>query len=587
MPEQKTSEEQIMSGRREKAAQLRARGENPFANDSNPVTIASVRLECCHAVVSITDQRYDPEKLKRNKHERCYNCDRDFHDHDYDHCRCGEDWIGDKDGECSARTPLKNYTIAGRIIFMRRIGGATFIRLRDRTGELQVYCEEKNLVELYSRLEDFDLGDIIEASGTMMATIKGELSVNATNIRLLTKSYRPLPTKTALKDQETRYRQRYVDLISNQDVAAVFRARSQILQSIRKYLDQLQFLEVETPTMQQIPGGAMAKPFATHHNALDMDLFMRVAPELYLKRLVVGGFERVYEIGRNYRNEGLSTRHNPEFTMLEYYQAYAKADDLIDQTMEMLQFIDRELQTVIDPKIYNAWVAARTFTLDDYSRIPMFHAIYTACFLGTFWIKNSKPLLPEKIAELIHLPDAPIKEWATIAKTAGREIEWSNWRKAAQKAESAGERMFLAYEYLAEPFLTKDYTMQKEGQAVKSVPVFITDYPVEVSPLARRFDNNPAFTDRFELFIDGRELCNAFAELNDPDDQAARFQEQVAKKNSGAEETMLYDKDYIRALECGAPPMAGLGCGLDRLVMLLTNSASIRDVILFPLMKPE
>ncbi|HVI41927.1 MAG TPA: lysine--tRNA ligase [Anaerovoracaceae bacterium] len=540
-----TSEEAIISGRREKAARVRERGENPFADNCHPVPLASVRIFCACAKVEDTEDRYNPAD-ELFQHE-------------------------------------VSFTVAGRIIFMRRIGGATFIRLRDRTGELQIYCEEKNLGELYSRLDDFDMGDIIETAGPVMATVKGELSVGARHIRLLTKSYRPLPTKTALKDQEIRYRQRYVDLISNQDVAAVFRARSQIVQSIRAYLNQSQFLEVETPTMQQLPGGAFAKPFATHHNALDMDLFMRVAPELYLKRLVVGGFDRVYEIGRNYRNEGISTRHNPEFTMLEYYQAYVSTTNVIAQTCVMLEFIDRDLQQVIDPKIYDSWVSNRTFTLDEHKVISIGYAITKAAYLGSS-MNLQNPALPRDIDQVIHLPDAPIKEWAAIAKKAGREIEWSNWRKAAQKAESAGERMFIAYEYLAEPFLTKDY---RTNDGTKSVPVFITEYPVEVSPLARRFDDNPAFTDRFELFIDGRELCNAFAELNDPDDQAARFQEQVAKKAGGAEETMPYDKDYIRALEYGMPPTTGFGMGIDRLVMLLTNSPSIRDVILFPLLRPE
>lgn len=533
-----TSEEAIIAGRREKAARIRARGETPFVNNSDPTNIAHVRMMYEGARIEGGD-RYNPEMK------------------------------GDV---------LR--TIAGRIIFMRRIGGATFIRLRDRSGELQVYCEEKNLGEYYSRLDDFDLGDIIEATGTMMATVKGELSVGASNIRLLTKSYRPLPTKTALKDQETRYRQRYVDLISNPEVASVFRARSTIVQSVRDFLNSKNFLEVETPTMQQLPGGAFAKPFATHHNALGMDLFMRVAPELYLKRLVVGGFERVYEIGRNYRNEGISTRHNPEFTMLEYYQAYGTTSGLVMQTMQMLWHADKSLQQTIDPKAYEAWTNARTFTLNEFATVHMEQAIQTASRLGI----PGAEFLPEDIAQQIHLPDAPIKDWAKLAKIYGREIEWSNWRKAAQKAESAGERMFLAYEYLAEPFLTQDYRTSDKS---KSIPVFITKYPVEVSPLARRFDDDPSFTDRFELFIDGRELCNAFAELNDPDDQAARFQEQVAKKDTGAEETMPYDKDYIRALEYGMPPTVGFGMGIDRLVMLLTNSPSIRDVILFPLLRPE
>lgn len=531
-----SNEEQLIESRRDKAARLRSAGQNPFDNNCcKPVALRLVRAFCSCAQVEGTEDRYDPNDV-------LFAADVTFN-------------------------------IAGRIIFMRRIGGATFIRLRDQSGELQVYCEEKTL-QSYQLLDELDLGDIIHVHGPLMVTIKGELSINASEFKILTKSYRPLPTKTALKDVETRYRQRYVDLISNPEVADVFRARAAIIRSIRETLNSWKFLEVETPTMQQIPGGAFAKPFATHHNALDLDLYMRVAPELYLKRLVVGGFDRVYEIGRNYRNEGISTRHNPEFTMLEYYQAYSSLNDIIQQTKNMLRLADRALGETITPKIYDAWVAARTFTLDQYVVIPMREAIEKACC----------SVLPYDIAQKIHLPEAPIKEWAKLAKENGREIEWSNWRKAAQKAESPGERMFLAYEYLAEPFLTRDYRTE-DGS--KSLPVFITRYPVEVSPLARQFDDDLSFTDRFELFIDGRELCNAFAELNDPDEQAFRFKEQAAKKSGGNEEAMQYDQDYIRALEFGLPPTCGFGAGVDRMVMLLTNSKSIRDVILFPLMRPE
>ena len=540
---EKSAEEVIIAGRKDKAARLRTSGQNPFANDSNPENIAHVRM--LYEYARATGDRYDPEVLAKYDQEL--------------------------------------YTIAGRILFMRHIGGATFIRLRDRTGELQVYCEEKILGELYSKLNDFDLGDIIEASGSMMATVKGELSVQANGLRLLTKSYRPLPVKTALKDVELRYRQRYVDLISNQDVMRVFRARANIVMAIRNFMNENQFIEAETPTMQSIPGGASAKPFKTHHNALDMELYMRVAPELYLKRLVVGGFERVYEIGRNYRNEGVSTRHNPEFTMIEYYQSYATAKTIINQTQDMLQQIDNSLQSQM-PEQHAVWLSKRTFSLESFAQTTMLEAVQMAC---------ANAGVPINVHELLHLPScleavqdmpAPIKQWSASAKACGRVIDWSGWMKAAQKAESDGERLYAAFEYAAEPFLTQDY---RTTDSSKSVPVFITEYPIEVSPLARRLDNDPNFVDRFELFVDGKELCNAFSELNDPEDQATRFQAQMNKKAGGDEEAMEYDEDYIRALEYGMPPTAGFGMGIDRLVMMLTNSASIRDVILFPLLRPE
>jgi lysyl-tRNA synthetase class 2 len=529
---EKSAEETILSIRRDRAKAVRSRGENPFANNTSPEDISTVRAGSSHALT--TGDRYNPEKL----------------------------------------TSDQQYTIAGRIIFMRRIGGATFLRLRDRTGELQVYCEEKILTDNYVRLGDFDSGDIIEATGPMMATIKGELSVQAKNIRLLTKAYRPLPMKTALKDVEARYRHRYVDLISNQDVAAVFKARTHIIRGMRRFMDDRDFMEVETPTMQAIPGGASARPFSTKHNSLEMTLFMRVAPELYLKRLVVGGFERVYEIGRNYRNESADARHNPEFTELEYYQSYAQMPQLIPQTMELLQAMDTYLASKM-PTEHAAWLQNRTFTLETHVVVTMREAIAAAAL---------KAGLPENIHELVHEASAPIKEWAETAKTHNRKIDWSIWRKTAQQATSAGERFFIAYEWLAEPFLAEDY---RTSDGSKSLPVFITEYPIEVSPLARRMDSDSNFTDRFELFIEGRELANAFSELNDPEDQDTRLKAQALKKSKGDEEAMGYDTDYVQALEYGMPPCAGFGMGVDRLIMLLTNSQSIRDVIFFPQLRPE
>jgi lysyl-tRNA synthetase, class II len=532
-PQAAAGEEALIGARRAKAARVREAGENPFANDVGAISdLAAVRAH--FDAVKTPEGRYDAATVE----------------------------------------PVE-FQVAGRVLFIRGHGGITFIRLRDRTGELQLYCDEASLGAAFARIErDLDLGDIVEARGTAMATQKGELSIKATSLRLVTKSYRPLPTKTSFKDVESRYRMRYVDLVANPGVAAVFRARTIIVQALREFLDGMGFLEVETPTMTTLVGGATARPFKTHHNALDLELFMRVAPELYLKRLVVGGFERVYEIARCYRNEGLSTRHNPEFTMLELYQAYATYATLMDGTEAMLRHVDRRLGEKL-PREHETWRAERRWSFDRFERITMKEALARALV---------KAGLPADAAERVHLPDAPfIKDWAKATKAAKRDIDWTNFRKAAQKCESAGERLFCAYEYVVEPFLTVDY-VTAEG---KSVPVFIIDYPFEVSPLARKKDADPSLVDRFEIFIDGRELGNGFSELNDPADQADRFQAQVAKKQKGEEETMDYDADYIRALEHGMPPAAGFGLGVERIVMLLTGASSIRDVILFPLLRPE
>ncbi|MCC6553079.1 MAG: lysine--tRNA ligase, partial [Polyangiaceae bacterium] len=473
----------------------------------------------------------------------------------------------------AARVEPIPFRVAGRVLFVRSFGGVTFVRVRDRTGELQLYCDAATMRDL-ERLEDLDLGDFVEARGPAMATQKGELSLRVEALRLITKAYRPLPTKTSFKDVEARYRMRYVDLVANPGVAAVFRARTAIVAALREFFDARGFLEVETPTMHTLIGGAAAKPFVTHHNALDMRLFMRIAPELYLKRLVVGGFERVYEIARCYRNEGLSTRHNPEFSMLEYYQAYATYETLMDQTEALLRHVDARLAERM-PEEHAAWASPRTWSFDRFDRVPMAEGLRRALEAAG---------LPADVPARITADDAPIKEWARAAKAAGREIDWANFRAGAKKCDSPGELTFCAYEYVVEPFLTRDH---RTADGSKSVPVFVIDYPFEVSPLARKKDSDPTLVDRFELFIDGRELCNAFSELNDPEDQAARFRAQVEKKSRGAEETMDYDEDYIRALEHGMPPAAGFGMGVDRLAMLLTGAPSIRDVILFPLMRPD
>ncbi|AKT42339.1 lysine--tRNA ligase [Chondromyces crocatus] len=528
------AEAALIAARKAKAARVRERGENPFANDVTTgeklVDLAAVRAR--FESVRGEGGRYDATLVEA--------------------------------------VPFR---VAGRILFLRSFGGVVFIRLRDRTGELQLYCEQGTL-DGWDRLDDLDLGDLVEAHGKAMATNKGELSIRAEAIRMLTKAYRPLPTKTSFKDVESRYRMRYVDLVANPPVASVFRARTAIVSGLREFFDERDFLEVETPTMHSIIGGAAARPFLTHHNALDMQLFMRIAPELYLKRLLVGGFERVYEIARCYRNEGLSTRHNPEFSMLEFYQAYATYETLMDLTEAMLRHVDAKLAHKM-PAEHAAWAASRTWSFERFVRIPMSEALARAAEAAG---------LPVDVTQRVTADDAPIKEWAKASKAKGREIDWANFRSGAKKCETPGERMFCAYEYLAEPFLTRDY---RNPDGTKSAPVFIIDYPFEVSPLARKKDAEPSLVDRFELFIDGRELCNAFSELNDPEDQDARFRAQVEKKARGAEETMDYDADYIRALEHGMPPAAGFGMGVDRLVMLLTGSSSIRDVILFPLLRPE
>ena len=539
-PSTGSAEHAIIDARRKKAEAVRARGENPFANDLavSPVALAILRAD--FEAARKPDGKYDSEQLALLSASR------------------------------------SEVTVAGRIVFFRSFGKGCFYRLRDGSGELQLFCQEQVLGEAYAKLGDLDVADIIEASGPVIATKSGELSIDVRRIRLLTKAIRPLPEKWhGLTDVETRYRQRYVDTVANPEIAEVFKARAHIVRALRRYLDDEGFLEVETPTLHSLLGGAAAKPFSTHHNALDMPLFLRIAPELYLKRLVVGGFDRVYEIGRNYRNEGISTRHNPEFTMLEFYEAYATYETLQNRAEALFRFADAAIAKAL-PTAHARWSEARPFTLDEpFARIPM----KTAVARGL-----EKAGLPDDLLTHLQTDGAPIKDWSKSSDRAQKGVDWGNFRRSALKCETDGELLFCAYEYLAEPFLAEDY---RSGDGTRSIPVMITDYPFEVSPLARKKDDDPTLTDRFELFVHGREICNAFSELNDPDDQAARFQAQVDKKAKGAEETMDYDHDYIRALEHGMPPTAGFGVGVDRLVMALTNQPSIRDVVLFPLLRPE
>lgn len=434
-------------------------------------------------------------------------------------------------------------TVAGRIMLKRVMGKASFITISDTSGRIQVYAQIKLLgEELYESFKGWDSGDIVGVEGLLFKTQKGELTVKADKLQLLTKSLRPLPEKFhGLSDQEQRYRQRYLDLIMSDETRDTFKMRSKIVSYIRRFFEERDYMEVETPMLQVIPGGATARPFETHHNALDIDMYLRIAPELYLKRLLVGGFDRVFEINRNFRNEGLSTRHNPEFTMIEFYQAYATFHDLMDITEELFRGLALDvLGTTEVPYQGEVFDFAKTF-----ERISVTDSI----------LKHNDDISADDISTL---------ESATaLAKKLGIHVE----------------DYFGLGKIQMEIF---DETVEKKLLN----PTFITEYPAEVSPLARRNDDNDFITDRFELFIGGREIGNGFSELNDAEDQAERFQKQVAEKDAGDNEAMHYDADYIRALEYGMPPTAGEGIGIDRLVMLLTDSPSIRDVILFPHMRP-
>jgi len=489
------NDNQLIQQRREKLAQLREKQANAFPNDFNKTHYANV--------LHIEYDEYDKPWFEEN--------------------------------------PVA-VNVAGRVMLKRVMGKASFITLSDTTGRIQLFVQKNNVgEEVYADFKTWDVGDIVGGEGLLFKTKTGELSVKVNRLQLLTKSLRPLPEKFhGLTDHEQRYRQRYIDLIMNEETRHAFLLRSMIVSYIRNYFAQRDFLEVETPMLQSIPGGATARPFITHHNALSMDMYLRIAPELYLKRLVVGGFERVFEINRNFRNEGLSTRHNPEFTMLEFYQAYATYLDLMDITEELLKGIARDVvgKTVIE------------YQSEQYDFAQPF---------ARMTVKES----------ILHFnPDLTLEQL-------------DNMESACEIAESLGikrEDYWGLGKVQIEIF-------EKTVEHNLKQPTFITEYPAEVSPLARRNDHDPFVTDRFEFFIGGREIGNGFSELNDADDQAERFKKQVAEKDAGDDEAMHYDADYIRALEYGMPPTAGEGIGIDRLVMLFTNAPSIRDVILFPHMR--
>jgi lysyl-tRNA synthetase, class II len=548
--------DRIMGERRAKGVALRAANSNPYRNDVGPaISIAAVRA------------RYESTKPTAPPVKGAP--------------------ITPIDGEVMR--------VAGRAMAKRGMGKTVFVPVRDATADIQLYLnvDQVNADDFTNIVPQLDIGDIVVAEGPAFWTQRGELSILVSRFWIATKSLRPLPDKFhGLTDVELRYRQRYVDLATDLEVREVFRKRSRIVSGIRRFLDDRNFLEVETPMMHPIIGGAAARPFATHHNALDMPLFMRIAPELYLKRLVVGGFERVYEINRNFRNEGLSRQHNPEFTMLEFYQAYATYTDLMDITEQMIV----GLATDINGKTTTTWdgveieLAApwKRLTIRDACRDlggiaeaarvfedPAF-AAETAIARGVPIADVARVLLegvtPEHGGNLVNTEVvAAFKDAAQ--RPAQTQYLLERYPSPEQRRVTAGHLGYLLFEATAESQLVQ--------------PTFLTQFPLAVSPLARRNETDGAFCDRFELFVNGRELANGFSELNDPDDQRARFAAQMQARTAGAAETMDYDEDYCRALEVGLPPTAGEGIGIDRVTMLLTGQSSIRDVILFPLMRPE
>jgi len=444
-------------------------------------------------------------------------------------------------GKEELESKRKEVAIAGRIMAMRNFGRAAFAHIQDQSGKIQIYFRKDLLGERFKLLKKLDIGDIIGVRGILFRTRTDELTVEVNDFELLTKSLRPLPEKWhGLRDIEQRYRQRYVDLIVNPSVRETFMKRSRIIKSLRDFLERHGFIEVETPMMQPIPGGATARPFMTHHNALDIDLYLRIAPELYLKRLLVGGFERVFELNRNFRNEGISTKHNPEFTMLEFYVAYRDYQFLMSFTEELFTHLAEKVLGSLE-------IPYGDFTIDltpPWPRIPLFESLMQKGVPGEVLRERDKAL-----------------QWA---RRNGIDVK---------DTDSYGKILDEIFKERVEPHLVQ--------------PTFIIDYPIELSPLAKRKKDDPALVERFELFIAGREIVNAFSELNDPADQKERFQKQVEAKEKGDDEAHWMDEDYIRALEYGMPPAAGEGIGIDRLVMLFTNSPSIRDVIIFPQLKPE
>jgi lysyl-tRNA synthetase, class II len=548
--------ERIISERRDKGGALRAAGHDPYRNDIRPsISLADVRA------------RYQATKPA--------------------------------DGSAPAAkdagiTPIDNdvVRVAGRVMTKRGFGKTVFVPIRDTSGDLQLYLNVDHLDadDFAKVLPQLDAGDIVAAEGPAFWTKRGELSILVRRLWILTKSLRPLPDKWhGLTDVELRYRQRYVDLAVSPEVREVFRKRSQLVRGIRTFLDARGYLEVETPMMHPIIGGAAARPFVTHHNALDMKLYMRIAPELYLKRLVVGGFDRVYEINRNFRNEGLSRQHNPEFTMLEFYQAYATYTDLMDLTEQMIGELADEVNRT--PKV--TWEGVEIDLSPPWRRLSVRDAVRELGGIAEADRVFADPAVAARVALDHGVPPADVARVllegvpadklgdlshpeVTAALKAKQDVAPAiveRYDSGDQRRITAGHLGYLVFEATAEAKLVQ--------------PTFLTEFPLAVSPLARKNDKDGAFCDRFELFVNGKEIANGFSELNDPDDQRSRFVAQLRAKAVGAAETMDYDEDYCRALEVGLPPTAGEGIGIDRLAMLLTGQPSIRDVILFPLMRPE
>lgn len=454
-----------------------------------------------------------------------------------------QDSYKDQDKETLANNDKVVVNVAGRIMLKRVMGKASFITIADMSGRIQAYVSKNDLGDdVYADFKTWDIGDIVGITGYLFRTNTGELSVHATEVQLLTKSLRPLPDKFhGLSDTESRYRSRHLDLMTNDESRNAFIVRSKVIAGIREFMLAERYMEVETPMMHVIPGGAVARPFVTHHNALDMPLFLRIAPELYLKRLVVGGFERVFEINRNFRNEGVSARHNPEFTMIEFYQAYSTYEDVMDLTERMFNKLAMDILGTTELEYQGEAISFKA----PFERLPMTKAIE----------KYAEGFDMSKVADRDYLADYV----QNVLKQEVKDIF------------GIGKLQTIVFEETAEHQLRQ--------------PTFVTEYPAETSPLARRNDENPDITDRFELFIGGREIANGFSELNDPIDQAERFQQQVAEKDAGDDEAMHYDAEFVEALSYGLPPTAGEGIGIDRLVMLFTNAPSIRDVILFPHMR--
>ncbi len=574
-PPEKTLD-RIINERREKAGALRSAGSDPYRNDIGPaISLAAVRaryLATKPEVAAPTPKApATPGQAAASPRAE----------------KAPPEAITPIDG-----TPMR---VAGRVMVKRGMGKTVFAPIRDTTGDLQLYLNVDSMAadDFANVLPQLDAGDIVAAEGPAFWTRRGELSILVNRLWILTKSLRPLPDKWhGLTDVEQRYRQRYVDLAVSPDVRDVFRKRSKIVRGIRRFLDAREYLEVETPMMHPIIGGAAARPFVTHHNALDMKLYMRIAPELYLKRLVVGGFDRVYEINRSFRNEGLSRRHNPEFTMLEFYQAYATYTDLMDLTETMVV----ELANEVNGSTKVTWDGVEIDLAGPWQRLSIRDAVRnlggvaeadrvfedpafaaeTAITRGVPAADIAHVLLSGVAAE--HAGNFEHAETVAAFKDPSRRAQLADallqrYDSPEQRRVAAGHLGYLLFEATAEAKLVQ--------------PTFLTQFPLAVSPLARKNDADGAFCDRFELFVNGKEIANGFSELNDPDDQRSRFEAQMRRKQAGAAETMDYDEDYCRALEIGLPPTAGEGIGIDRLTMLLTGQDSIRDVILFPLMRPE